>query len=79
MEKLWCLSSCIESSTEVLLRAEDTELLEFMVGVVQDRLVAEKLLELTQQPSCEMWLLLEVRKVELPLLVKKTGRCGQQG
>ena len=56
MEEFRCLP-VVERSPEVLLGAENAKLLEPMVGVVYDDIVAEILLQLAEQPSCEVRLL----------------------
>ena len=40
-----------------------------------DHLVAEILLQLPKQASSEVWLLFEVREVELPLVMEKDSAC----
>ena len=61
----------VEGSAEILLGTKDAELLQLMVGMVQDHLVAEIFLQLAKQACCEVWCLFEVRDVEFPLVMKK--------
>ena len=70
MEKFRCLPG-VEGSAEILLATKDAELLQLMVSMVQDHLVTEIFLQLAKQASCEVWLLFEVREVELPLVMEK--------
>ena len=56
----------IQSTGKVLAWTENAKLLEFVVCMVKNHLVAKKLLELADETSCESWLLLEMLSVESP-------------
>ena len=51
--------------------AEDAELLQFVVCVVENNVAAKEFLKLTDEASCEAWLLFEIGGVESPLMLKK--------
>ena len=51
--------------------AEDAELLQFVVCVVENNVAAKEFLKLTDEASCEAWLLFEMGSVESPLMLKK--------
>ena len=62
---------CVERSGEILAWAENAELLEFMVRMVDHNLVAEVFLKLAEQAGCEARLLFEVGSVKSPLMLKE--------
>ena len=59
----------VQSTGEVLAWAENAELLEFVIRVVENNLVTKKLLKLADETSGEPWLLLEMGGVEAPLML----------
>ena len=69
----------VQGTGEVLAWAENAELLEFVVRVVENNLIAKKFLKLTDKTSCETWLLFEMGGVESPLMLKKRFQVLNKG
>ena len=69
----------VQGAGEVLAWAENAELLEFVVHVVENNLVAKKFLMLSDEASCEAWLLFEMGGVESPLVLKKRFQVLNKG
>ena len=59
----------VERSCEVLAWAEHSELLEFVICVVEHDVVAQMFLKLSEKASCETWVLLEVCCAKSPLVL----------
>ena len=60
----------VQSTGKVLAWTENAKLLEFVIGMVENNLVAKKLLELADETSRESWLLFEMLSVESPLVLE---------
>ena len=56
---------------EIVLRAKQSKVLQFMVGMVQNKFVCEKLLQLCDVPRGESRYMVDVVNVVLPLLLKE--------
>ena len=71
MEGVRKVQASVQGASEVLAWAENAELLQFMIRVVENNVAAKKFLKLTDETSCEAWLLFEIGGVESPLMLKK--------
>ena len=77
-EKFWGVPS-VQSAGKILAWTENAKLLECVVGVVEDNLVAKKFLELADEASCKAWLLLEMLSVESPLMLEERFQVVDKG
>ena len=61
----------VQGASEVLARAKQSQLLELMIGMVEQCVFTQMFLELTKQAGRKTGLLLEVCVVKAPLVLKE--------